>query len=70
MHLRTKGAAITKTRQFLAYVQNQFGKKIKEWMSDAGGEYKSDAFLEMLKDEGIKIRQSAPYTPQQNGRAE
>ena len=39
-------------------------------MSDAGGEYKSDAFLKILKDEGITVRQSAPHTPQQNGRAE
>ena len=39
-------------------------------MSDAGGEYKSDAFLKHLKDAGIKVLQSAPHTPQQNGRAE
>ena len=39
-------------------------------MSDAGGEYKSDVFINTLKDHGIKILQSAPYTPQQNGCAE
>ena len=39
-------------------------------MSDAGGEYKSDAFLKTLKDARIKILQSAPHTLQQNGRAE
>ena len=39
-------------------------------MSDAGGEYKSEAFLNVLKDVGITVRQSAPHTPQQNGRAE
>ena len=43
---------------------------IKEWMSDAGGEYKSEAFLRTLKDAGIIIKQSAPHTPQQNGCAE
>ena len=43
---------------------------IKEWMSDAGGEYKSDTFIRTLKDAGIKILQSAPHTPQQNGHAE
>ena len=37
---------------------------------DAGGEYKSEAFLKTLKDAGISIKQSAPHTPQQNGRAE
>ena len=39
-------------------------------MSDAGGEYKSEAFDNMLKDKGIKILQSVPHTAQQNGRAE
>jgi transposase InsO family protein len=39
-------------------------------MSDAGGEYKSDTFLKTLKDVGIKILQSTPHTPQQNGYAE
>ena len=39
-------------------------------MSDAGGEYKSDAFDKLLLDNGIKILQSTPHQPQQNGRAE
>ena len=39
-------------------------------MSDAGGEYKSKAFLDMLGNEGIKVSQSIPYIHQQNGRAE
>jgi len=43
---------------------------IKEWMSDAGGEYKSAAFLKALNKQGIKVLQSVPHTPQQNGRAE
>jgi len=51
-------------------VKNQFNTNIVEWMSDAGGEYKSKAFLDMLGDEGIKISQSIPYVHQQNGRAE
>ena len=68
--LRTKSAAIGTLKQFIALVRNQFGTSIKEWMSDAGGEYKSEAFITTLKDVGIRILQSAPYTPQQNGRAE
>jgi transposase InsO family protein len=51
-------------------VKNQFNTTIKEWMSDAGGEYKSNEFLNELKDNGIKVLQSAPHTPQQNGHAE
>ena len=68
--LRDKASAITALKQFMAMVTNQYNTHIKEWMSDAGGEYKSDAFIRTLKDAGIKILQSAPHTPQQNGRAE
>jgi len=51
-------------------IKNQYGKTIKEWMSDAGGEYKSTAFLKALNEQGIKVLQSAPHTPQQNGHTE
>lgn len=68
--MRTKNAALSATRQFLAFVENQFKMTVQKWMSDAGGEYKSDAFDTMLKDKGIQILQSAPHTPQQNGHAE
>jgi transposase InsO family protein len=36
-------------------------------MSDAGGEYKSEVFDAILCDKGIRILQSIPHTPQQNG---
>ena len=39
-------------------------------MSDAGGEYTSRAFTQMLQDKGIKILQSILHTHQQNGCAE
>ena len=39
-------------------------------MSDAGGEYKSRAFNDSLKGEGICLFQSAPHTPQQNSHTE
>ncbi|TFY60406.1 hypothetical protein EVJ58_g5173 [Rhodofomes roseus] len=70
VNLRNKSAAITATHQFLAMAKNQYGKKVKKWMSDAGGEYKSEVFDKMLKDEGIQILQSLPHTPQENGRVE
>ena len=39
-------------------------------MSDAGGEFKSDALLAKFKELGIKTRTSVPHMHQQNGRAE
>ena len=68
--MRKKSYAINATKQFLAMVETQYHAKVEGWMSDAGGEYKSDAFITMLKDKGINILTSAPHTPQQNGRAE
>jgi len=57
-----KLTAITALKQFMSLVKTQYGTDIKEWMSDAGGEYKSNTFLKTLKDAGIKILQSAPHT--------
>jgi transposase InsO family protein len=68
--LKQKSSTINVLKDFLAMVLNQYGHTIKEWMSDAGGEYKSDAFLGVLKAKGIKILQSVPFTPQKNERAE
>jgi Integrase core domain len=51
-----KASAILALKQFLAMVRNQYNTTIKEWMSDAGREYKSEAFLETLKDAGISIK--------------
>ena len=68
-NLCTKDAALPATKKFIAMVETQYKANIIEWMSDAGGEYKSKAFLELLKDKGIRISQSIPYVHQQNGRA-
>ena len=68
--MRKKSSAITATKQFLALVETQYHAKVESWMSDAGGEYKSEALITLLKDNGIKILTSTPHTPQQNGRAE
>jgi hypothetical protein len=68
--LRDKASAITALRQWLALIKNQFDTTIKEWMSNASSEYKSDVFLKTLKDAGITVLQSMPHMPQQNGCAE
>ena len=70
MPLCTKDAALVATCHFLKMVSTQFKTQVEQWMSDAGGEYKSKAFDSMLKKQGIRILQSAPHTPQQNGHAE
>jgi len=70
MNLWSKDTAIHATKQFIKMVEVKHKSKIVQWMSDAGGEFKSNAFIKMLKDDGIEILQSIPHIHQQNGRAE
>jgi transposase InsO family protein len=70
INLRTKDAALPATRHFLAMVETRYQMQVRGWMSDAGGEYTSKAFVEMMKNKGIQINQSVPHAHQQNGRAE
>ena len=46
------------------------GKVVKGLRSDNGGEYKSNALDEMLKEYGIKHETTVPKMPEQNGMAE
>ena len=48
--LHTKDGALTATSQFLVLVEMKYNVKVVQWMSDAGGEYKSKVFDKMLKD--------------------
>ena len=70
MALRSKATAITATKDFIEMVCIQHNAHVIGWMSDAGREYKSDLFDRALLKKGIKIYQSAPQTPMQNGHAE
>ena len=44
MPLHSKAAAIMVAKDFLELVCIQYNAQVKGWMSDASGEYKSDAF--------------------------
>ena len=70
MALCSKAAAITAAKDFLEMVHIQHNVHVIGWMSDAGGEYKSNLFDRALLEKWIKIYQSAPWTPMQNGCAE
>ena len=68
--LCVKSGALTATRQFLQMVKTQFQVSVQGWMLDFGGEYKSATYDDLLKGKGIRIYNSAPHIPQQNGHAE
>jgi transposase InsO family protein len=50
--------------------QSSGGHKVKAIRSDRGGEYMGRALQGWCADRGIKWEPTAPYSPQQNGRAE
>nr|GFB68337.1 retrotransposon protein, putative, Ty1-copia subclass [Tanacetum cinerariifolium] len=65
--LKHKHEVFETFKVFQKEVENQFGKTIKSLLSDRGGEYMSQEFLDRLKDHGIIAHCTPPYTPQHNG---
>lgn len=70
--LRDKSAdtVLASIDAYQAWAERQTGRKLKTFSSDGGGEYMNDLFLNHVKSDGLTHRTTAPYTPQQNGRAE
>lgn len=68
--LKRKSETLTKFKQFKTMAETQTGQKLKMLRTDNGKEYFNDAFSSYLKSEGVIHQSSAPYTPEQNGKAE
>lgn len=68
--LQQKSQAVSKIKEFVAMVENQFNRKLKIFRSDGGGEFTSNELKQFFKAKGIIHQFSVPYTPQQNGIAE
>ena len=68
--LRHKSEVLHVFKFFCSMILTQFGRKIKIFRSDSGGEYVSNEFEEYLATEGIIHQRSCPHQPQQNGVAE
>lgn len=68
--LERKSQADEKIREFVQLARTQFGKTPRVLRTDGGGEYSSESFKSFLRNEGILLQQTAPYSPQQNGKAE
>ena len=65
--LYIKSAILQAAKCFLSMISIQYDTKVKGWMSDAEGEYRSKAFDKLFADNGITTYQSTPHVPQQNG---
>jgi hypothetical protein len=51
-------------------VRTQFGILVKQFMTDAGGEYKLIDLKDLFAELGVQTRTSIPHMHQQNGRVE
>ena len=67
--MRYKSEAFERSKEFRNEVEKQLGRSIKS-LSDHGGEYLGQAFLDYLRDNGILSQWTPPYTSQHNGVAE
>ena len=68
--LKHKDDTFEALKRYLNMVRNHFAREIKILRSDNGLEYKNKDVMNFLEARGIKLLTSAPYTPEQNGRAE
>nr|GEW43511.1 retrotransposon protein, putative, Ty1-copia subclass [Tanacetum cinerariifolium] len=65
--LKHKHEVFETFKVFQKEVENQLGKTIKSLLSDRGGAYMSQEFLDHLKDHEIIAHRTPPYTLQHNG---
>ena len=68
--MRTKSQGFDTFQKFICQAERQSGKKLKHLRTDFGGEFANHAFEEYTSKEDVKWEPSAPYTPEQNGKAE
>ncbi len=68
--MRTKSQAFDTFQKFICQAERQSDKKLKGLHTDFGGEFANHAFEEYSSKESVKWEPSAPYTLEQNGKAE
>ncbi|THH26789.1 hypothetical protein EUX98_g7389 [Antrodiella citrinella] len=69
-YLREKSQAFACFKEFKAWAENHFERKMKVFRDDKGGEYMSNDMDQYLKEHGIRREHTVRATPQQNGMAE
>ena len=69
-NLKRKSEAFARFKEWVAKVELETGKKLKEFQDDKGGEYISKEWEDWMKERGIKRRHTVKGTPQQNGVSE
>lgn len=68
--IRHKYDVIEKFKEFVNLLENKFQRRIKTLRVDNGREYCNEQMSRYLRIKGINLETTAPFTPEQNGRAE
>ena len=68
--MKLKSQAFEKAKEYIEWTSQETGMQMGALHSDGGGEYDNEAFQDYLKKQHIRWKCSAPYTPEQNGKAE
>ncbi|CAG9135946.1 unnamed protein product [Plutella xylostella] len=68
--MKNKSDVLEYFKKYNAIIKNKFAHCVKILHTDNGGEYVNKAYKEYVEKEGIFHEFTAPYTPEQNGRAE
>ena len=68
--LKHKSDVFEKFKNWMCFVENQTGKKIKTLRTDNGLEFCNSQLNDLCVTSGIRRHKTVPYTPQQNGVAE
>lgn len=68
--IKNKSDALDCFKAYNQKIKTKYGHPVKILHVDNGTEYCNLEFNDYLKNEGVELETTAPYTPQQNGRAE
>ncbi len=68
--VRHKSQAFEKFVKFVTWAQNQSGNKLKRYRTDFGREFDNELFKTWCEEKGVQWKPSAPYSPEQNKKAE
>jgi len=68
--IKHKSDVFEKLKEYERKIRNKYGYSIKALRADNGGEYVNESVKSYLNKFGITMENTAPYTPEQNGKAE
>lgn len=68
--IRHKWDVYERFKEFERLVNNKFRRTMKTLRTDNGTEYRNERMSKYMKQRGITLETTAPYTPEQNGKSE